>query len=251
MAPGPSNRRFRRALALVAGVGLVGFILWAAFAPGEPSYGGKPLSAWLRQAAQAREIGDAFSDVEINTPSAVAIRAMGKDALPPLLRMARTRDTAMRRNLIQFSQNQPWLGWQPQSLDEIQMNAACGFMFLGPAAKPALRELIRMLNDSDYRVRTMAAFALGRIGSEATNSIPALEQCLDRARQSGTNPAAPIDDTLLAAFALGRMGPAARHSLPLLASLQNHPHLVVREAAQGVWIRINGNGQGLEPSIES
>src|SRR5690349_14163385 len=142
MPANPSTSKFRRTLAVGAGASLIGFILWIAFAPSEPSYGGKTLSAWLKQAAQAREIGDPFFDAEIGTPSAAAIRDMGTDALPTLLRMARTRNTAMRRNLIQFSQNQPWLGWQPQSFDEIEMNAACGFTILGPAARPAVPELI-------------------------------------------------------------------------------------------------------------
>jgi HEAT repeat protein len=246
-------RRFRqRALPLIIAAGLICSILWVALAPHEPSYRGRNLSGWLEIARQTREIGDPFSDVEIITPAAVAIRAQGKDALPVLLRLAKTHDTPFRKHLVEFShEHDSWFTWRPQSFDDIQMNAAYGFMALGPAARDAVPELITMLDDSDYAVRGIASFALGRIGPEASKAIPALRKHLNVALEQTRAGRSQADETILVLFALGRMGPAARAALPEITALQHHSQLLVREAAQAACIRIAGSQGELDPLIEA
>src|SRR5438445_4670055 len=127
-------------------VGPIAAVAWIAFGPHEPSYQGKSLSAWLAEANQRKELGDPFAEIVIDTPPARAIRAMGKDALPALLRMAATRDTPLRNTIENFSINNEWLGIHPQSFKDIQFNAAYGFMVLGPKARPAVPRLVVLLD---------------------------------------------------------------------------------------------------------
>jgi hypothetical protein len=103
----------RRFASTTAVLGILAFLAWLTFHSSEPSYHGAPLSVWLEQARQNKEIENALEDVYLDTPSARAIRAMGKDALPTLLRLAHTRDTLLRKRIIDLSQEYNWLALHP------------------------------------------------------------------------------------------------------------------------------------------
>src|SRR5215831_16403535 len=158
-----TRRRITSIAAVLAGLAL---LAWLAFHSSEPSYHGKSLSAWLEEARQNKEFENSFSDIYLETPSARAVRVLGKNALPSLLRMAHTRDTPLRRGLCELSHKFHWLGLHPQRFEDIQMKAAYGFFVLGPEAKTVLPELISMLDDPAPEVRLFAAFAIGRIGPD-------------------------------------------------------------------------------------
>ena len=236
----------RRRIALVSvAVGFTATFAWLAFHSSEPSYHGKSLSVWLEEARTNQELSDALADVQIDSPAARAVRAMGKRALPALTRMARTRDTALRRRLLELSVQHPWMGMHPQSFEDIQMKSAYGFLVLGPAAKPAVPELISMLDDPSPEVRVLAAFALGKIGPDAVAAIPQLRQMIDKAAQRGVTGMKWRDaDKWLAAYALGGIGPAARPALRQIMSLKNDPNFMVRAAADAALVRIAGEGLG-------
>src|SRR5689334_2171139 len=125
----------RRIAAITTVLALLAFFAWLAFHSSEPSYQGKSLSAWLAQGSQNDEFGNAFEDVYRDSPSARAVRAIGKDALPTLLRMAHTRDTLLRRGFSDLSQRYHWFGLTRRDFKEIQYKTACGFLVLGPEAK--------------------------------------------------------------------------------------------------------------------
>lgn len=83
---------------------------------------------------------------------------------------------------------------------------------LGPAAKPALAEMIAGLGDEDPVYRSDAAMAIAAIGPEAAAAAPELEKLL---ADESTPP--PVRYT--AAYGLGRIGPAAVAAEPLLRRL--------------------------------
>jgi hypothetical protein len=85
----------RRIASITAALTALALLAWLTFHSSEPSYHGKSLSAWLEQARQSTEFENAIQDNNRDTPSARAVRAMGKDALPSLIRMAHTRDTRL------------------------------------------------------------------------------------------------------------------------------------------------------------
>jgi HEAT repeat protein len=231
--------RIASILVLLAGVGLLAWLVFHSF---EPSYHGKSLSVWLDQAQQNKEIGNMWPGIYVDTPTARAVRAMGKDALPALLRMARTRDTAMRRRLIALSDEYAWIGVHPEPFDHIQMKAAYGFFVLGPAAKPALSKLISMLDDSAPEVRALAAFAIGKIGPESARAIPALQKLITRPLAPNPQGTSAFQDRYVAAYALGAMGPAARAALPQIELLRQDSNMIVRAVAEAAFIRISGAG---------
>ena len=83
---------------------------------------------------------------------------------------------------------------------------------LGPAAKPALGEMITGLGDDDPVYRSDSAMAIAALGPEAVAAAPALEKLL---ADESTSP--PVRYT--AAYGLGRIGPQAAAAEPLLRKL--------------------------------
>jgi hypothetical protein len=73
--------------------------------------------------------------------------------------------------------------------------------------RPSIAELIEALRDGDFQARNGAAVALGELGPQAAESVPALTRALeaeDKYLRSHT------------ARALGKIGPAARTAVPAL-----------------------------------
>jgi HEAT repeat protein len=232
----------RRIASTTAVLALLALLAWLAFHSSEPSYRGKSLSRWLEQARQNRELENAFPDVYLDTPSAQAVRAMGKDALPSLLRIARTRDTILRQKFFHFSGQYDWLGFHPQRFDDIQNKAAYGFLVLGPVAKSALPEFISMLNDPAPEVRALASFAIGKIGPDSAPALPALQRLITNSVSASAQQNHSTDERVLAAFALGEMRSAARPALPQLELLRKDSDIDVRSAAEAAFVKISGHG---------
>ena len=83
---------------------------------------------------------------------------------------------------------------------------------LGPAALPALDQMITGLADADPVYRADAAMAIAAIGPQAEAAVPALEKLLgDESSEASVR--------YTAAYALGRIGPAAKAAAPLLRKL--------------------------------
>src|SRR5690242_12224993 len=80
-------------------------LFWAVLPPTEPSYDGKTLSYWL---AQYEGIGSAGADTK--EPKAIesreAIRHIGTNALPTLLRMLRAKDSRVKLVLVNLIERQ-------------------------------------------------------------------------------------------------------------------------------------------------
>jgi HEAT repeat protein len=83
---------------------------------------------------------------------------------------------------------------------------------IGPAAKPALDDIVKELGDADADHAGEAAVAIGAIGPEAVAAVPALRRVVgDAAKAPGLR--------YSAAYALGRIGPAAKEAEPDLRKL--------------------------------
>ena len=110
----------------------------------------------------------------------------GKAAVPPLRSALKDKDSRVRAG------------------------AALALSCQGPAAEPALGDLLKLLKeDKDERVRANAVTALGSIGPAAKEAVPALIDALK-------------NDSLIhwsAINALGDIGPNARAAIPLLEGL--------------------------------
>jgi HEAT repeat protein len=177
-----------RRVALAAFVALVlSGVLWQARRPHEPVYQGKPLSFWLEQYYQKINAGASLpsQDEIVWDETAVAIRGIGNNAIPYLLRLAAAEDTTLKRSILnhfpisnktmeRLGLQQTFIRWAGKSVTG-PMKALLGFRALGPAAKPAISELIRIMRTSqNHNGRRTAAYSLGFIGSSAQDAIPAL-----------------------------------------------------------------------------
>lgn len=103
---------------------------------------------------------------------------------------------------------------------------------IGPAAKPALDDLLKGLSDADPVHRGETVIALAALGSDAQAAVPQLQNILAAAD------AAP-ELRYTAAYALGRIGPAAKVAeRPLLEMSQSKDELM---ATVAVWALLNIN----------
>jgi HEAT repeat protein len=83
---------------------------------------------------------------------------------------------------------------------------------IGPAAKPALEDIVKELGDAEADHAGEAAVAIGAIGPQAATAVPALRRLVgDAAKAPGLR--------YSAAYALGRIGPAAKEAEPELRAL--------------------------------
>jgi len=140
-------------------------------------------------------------------------------------------------------------GEEPDDLQfrrEVLMTLAA----LGPRAKPAISTLVDALDTNDSELRGLAAFALGKMGPEAADAVPALRKRLRDGLGSG-NPT-PIVWALL--NILPEDQPIKVMAVPLLRRALSHQEDFVRaEAAQALG-RIGAPAQvavdDLKPLLE-
>jgi HEAT repeat protein len=84
---------------------------------------------------------------------------------------------------------------------------------LGHAAKPALPELIKALDDPDKQVWTNAFAAISAIGPDAADAIPRLVDAMDMRKGSDSRQRDKAQKLMRAAHALASIGDAARPAL--------------------------------------
>jgi HEAT repeat protein len=162
------------------------------------------------------------AEAKVREAAAQAIGLMGSEALPTLTRMLAHADKYVRRNSV----------W------------AMGR--LGPLAIPALPNLCAALKDSDPRTGSGAAQALGNMGIDGAEAVPALAEAMRGtnivlcrlAAKALSQIGTPAVGTLIAhlqhsdpfvrgesALAIGWMGPIARSAVPFLTAIVRGPRL--------------------------
>jgi HEAT repeat protein len=196
----------KAALALIVVGASVTMLLWfclhnpAGNLPSEPRYQGETLSYWMGH----WYMGMRGNQPVENTNAVAALRALGTNALPYLV------DCLSVRVNSTFDIDYP-------------SRALRGFRVLGPIAKPAIPELIRMLDTNG----NYPAVALGYIGADA---VPALMELLDTDNVSRTRqttggvqpaPARPARARENAVRALSYLGTNAEAAMPVLINCLN------------------------------
>jgi hypothetical protein len=155
--------KFRLAILLLVGAGA---LVWKTLHIEEPVYQGKRLSGWL-------------ADLDLNGRSPdqarQAVRAIGTNSFPVLLRMLSTKDPLWKKFLIALSLKQSIIEFRFSQADVVRCRAVEGYAALGEVAKDGVPALIQMM-DSEIcvEVRIDTAAALGAIGPSAKAAIPAL-----------------------------------------------------------------------------
>jgi len=221
-----ANRQ--RILLVVVVLAFLGGFAWLVLRPHEPVFEGKPVSLVLDEGYYV--YGSRVSrywniqDSEASRMKAEsALRALGTNALPMLVNLAGTRLTTFRMIVGSMARDSSmdFLHLPPQrAKHEI---AAWGFQRLGPAGRPAVPALIRLLDDRDPGVQGAAAQCLAGIGPAAPEAVPALLRLLKAAKAGRRNDPWLRD---WAARALGEIGPAASAAIPYLADATNEVAVV-------------------------
>jgi len=268
------RKRVHIAVAVLLAV-LVSVIAWQvvhASRERQPVYGGKSLTLWLRTYAPSSSSG--LHSREWNEADE-AVRHLGTNCIPILLRMIRQKDSPAKLWLVAFAQKHGLtkrIHFVPAAVRNVEASRAFialgdkakdavpalvkmsdedlsaesrsaiedALAWIGPAAKPAIRLLLRSAASSDPGVRANALWALGEIRAEPELCVPVLIDAL-------TNSVGWV--RVSAAHALGMFGPQAWSAVPSLSQLTNISG--VFSASTIVEIQVRGEARNALRKIES
>jgi hypothetical protein len=263
----------RRLLFAALFLAVVGVVVWCLLPPPEPRYKGQPLSAWLlgyswSSGSPSVAIGATpkFGWANHSSPwvgwneSDAAVRAIGTNAIPTLLRMLCAHDTKTKMAFIHLIQKQQLIGFIHTPAESLNFAAAMGFRQLGPQGVGAIPDLIKIyhrnistwsrgaattalydlapfgipqiaqgMDSRDPQVRRMLIGALADVHAQPGALVPLLARSLH-----DSDPEVRIT----AAGALAAFGPDASSAVPDLLQLRQDQNSEVRFAAQYALDRI-------------
>jgi HEAT repeat protein len=135
---------------------------------GEPVYDGKPLGYWLK----------GYDPVEGSEPARQKadeiLQQAGTNAIPTLLRLLRKTDSPFKLKIISLAQKQRFIKTGHIDASLLNFEAATAFESLGPRAKSAVPELIKIRNAEQIDSPGLIANVLGFIGPAARAAVPML-----------------------------------------------------------------------------
>lgn len=224
-------RRRKRAGAICLVITAAAFLLWNRLHSDDPVFEGKHLSTWLADCNPKLEVlalpadeqdPETAASLRRARAAASALRTLGPNAVPHLLKLASATETAARRK-ARSTRVDEWalvhlhsqkLYRALRSFIEKPWNdhrlAEAGFQTLGPKARSAVPGLVRLLQSPDPDTRETAANCLATIGSAAEPAISALIQRIN-------DPNGRVEDAAVEAlFAIGMKPEVA---VPALAKL--------------------------------
>ncbi|MBI3850320.1 MAG: HEAT repeat domain-containing protein [Verrucomicrobia bacterium] len=192
----------------------------------EPAYQGIALSTWLEELEGGKE--------EPNVRAAEAVRQIGTNALMPLLKMLRAKDSKLKLKLNEWAQKQSVFEFHFNFASDYRQRAVAGFAVLGPVAEPAIPSLIELFKDDELAYDAMSV--LREIGPTA---VPPLVAAL--ANENNVVRAQ-------AATSLADFGFDARHVVPaLIRSLKDEDAVVRSRAASS--LALVGNPATAVPAL--
>ena len=154
----------------------------------EPSYQGKKLTAWIDDLSKS----NSWQQWDTNTAPAKAIRAIGTNAIPWLLRDIRHPVHPMEYRLNALLNKQHLVKYRFPDMNARLRRASLGFQALGTIAKPAIPDLEKLIED-------YPGYVPGILASIGPDALPALQQCMTNTftYQSSVGPLIPIPGNAL------------------------------------------------------
>lgn len=224
------------AAAVVLGVGLVWFQQTR-----PPTYNGRPLVEWL----QKIDYNNTEEPMNAESAEAVAaVRALGTNALPHLLRMLETQDSPLKLRLVDLARKQRLIRVRFTPAVLSHHYAGNGLRALGPQAEPAIPALTEHFFGPNEIRADIAAKVLGEIGSAAFPILrPALTNASTEVRlralmafavQSSTNHADRVVPILKEVVVNGPDDWMKLYAAVLLAKLGQEEDLVVPVLVKGM-----------------
>jgi hypothetical protein len=167
-------KRFALTVAVLA-VG-VGWLIWFNLPEPEPVYQGKTVSQWLEPATVSG--GGTTYGGRLAPP---AIKEMGSNAVPSLIRMLRCRDSGLRRKFAAWISKRKWLNSRIKlgpPADEMQRRGLAGVAMLGPIAESAIPDVVNLLTNQNSRSHWEALMMLQMIDWSPQTAVAALLEAL-------------------------------------------------------------------------
>jgi hypothetical protein len=199
---------------------LVGTIVWLVLTRSEPnpSFEGRRLSDWLEDL-------DRWNGADTNSAVVVAIRTIGTNGIPMLVRMSLLRDSAVKDMVsVEFEKHPKLLRYRYTTAAQRWSRAGQALSIMGEPARAAIPYFLQALTNGDAVTRRIALNALGSIGPNAEDCIPLL-----LARQQDTEAFGNLLGTL------GHIGRRPDLCVPVLTkALENTNSYVRTSAAQAL-----------------
>jgi hypothetical protein len=233
-------KRAKLLLALVF-VALAAVSAWRASLPREPEplYKGKPLSFYLQAYLRSNDLRPFPSSSSIGVPTTQeadeALRQVGTNAIPTLLRMVRAQDSAWKLKLIAIAQRLTFIKIDHVDADALNYHGALCLMKLGRQAQSAVPALIDIINHStSVHSQIWAMYALVAIWSPAKEDVPTLLRWATYAESHVRYQAIRM---------LGRLHVEADQVVPALTSALRDPDADVRDEAVEALRRFGSNAR--------
>src|SRR5438094_557903 len=118
--------------------GLIAAALLVALNPGEPKFQGRDLSSWLWQYNINIIAGGDQDRIAMRDSAQLAIRSIGTNAIPELLKMLAKTDSKPKTELLLLLSKQRFIKLHWRSASSCNSEAAVGFQALGADAKEAV-----------------------------------------------------------------------------------------------------------------
>lgn len=204
------------------GLTVCGIVSIAVFAwpKREPKYGGRYLSAWLRDYSRYQNMGDVGPG---RSKAEIAVRHIGTNALPYLLKRIRYERPEWMMKVARGADKIPgpfrkWWWHGVVETHDYGSQARVGFEVLGADAAPAIPALVGMLDDRESHMPGYVLADMGRV------AVAPVLQVL-------TNRAADVHRRAEAAWVLGLMETNASDTVEVLVGCLGDEPLVASAAA--------------------
>ena len=168
------SKRFRIVTVLLL-AGVVGLLVWRASGRREPVFEGRRLTSWLDH-----HVASSAASPPYHSPgwkkADQAIRRVGTNAIPTLLKMIRAKDRPpFVIKLMETARRRGWTRTEYRYAMPRHEEAEYAFSMLGTNASSAVPELIRIYEQNiSPSSQRCAALALGHIGRGAQAALPVL-----------------------------------------------------------------------------
>jgi len=146
------------------------------FGPRDPVYKGKPLSYWLEgyDSPGAANYPPNHPNAPTYQEASEAVRALGTNAIPTLLRQLRRRDSKAKEAFMNLLRRQHFIKVSPPSTTQY-IEPLDGFQDVGVGASNAVPQLVALFERDPSPVPQMSIPAiLGDIGPAAEAAVPAM-----------------------------------------------------------------------------
>src|SRR5687767_9839644 len=162
----------------------------------EPRYGGRKLTSWMADL-------DNWSVADTNAAVARAIRAMGPQCVPWVMRGLRAEDSWLKLKLLKLAAKQSIISVKFEPASKMRFRAIRAASALGPEARAVIPLLQAQFARNDFNAYS-AAFALRSMGAEGL--LPLMQTVTNGSREA----------RLGAIVNLGIMRKNAAPAIPLL-----------------------------------